>query len=364
MKIVSVVGARPNFVKIAPLVRAFNERGFAHYLVHTGQHYDYEMSRVFFKDLDIPDPNRHLGVGSGTHAVQTGRIMAELEKVLLEENPDLTLVVGDVNSTLAGTIASVKLGIPVAHVEAGYRSFDMTMPEEINRVVVDRISQLLFAPTENAVLNLMNEGMRRESIHFVGNIMVETLLRHRERAEKSRILENLNLKHKKYCVATIHRPRNVEDLKNLRTILEVFSESPFPVVFAAHPRTTEAITRYGLEQLVKKVIMMKPLGYLDFMKLLSSAVCVLTDSGGVQEEALVLKVPCLTLRDTTERVETVRAGANKLCGLDKKKIKDCLKGVETGWNFEVPLFWDDRVSERIADVIEREDFSIPGYSMI
>lgn len=365
MKIVSIVGARPNFVKIAPLVCTFQKRGFDHVLVHTGQHYDYDMSKVFFSDLDLPEPDRNLGVGSGTHAVQTGRMMAELEKVFLEENPALTVVVGDVNSTLAAAVASVKLGIPVAHVEAGYRSFDMRMPEEVNRVLVDRISQLLFAPTENAVLNLMNEGSKRESIHFVGNIMIEALLSHVEKADQSTILENLNLKEKQYCVATIHRPQNVEDITNLKTIIEVLSEAPLPVVFPAHPRTKEAITRCGLDPLLKEVTVIKPLGYLNFMKLLSCAACVLTDSGGVQEEALVLQVPCLTLRETTERVETMKKGANRLCGLDKERItiylEEALKGSK---QFEIPLFWDDRVSVRIADVIEKGEFHIPGYSML
>jgi UDP-N-acetylglucosamine 2-epimerase len=366
MKILSVVGARPNFVKMAPLARIFKKRGFEHVLVHTGQHYDYNMSSVFFADLDLPSPDRHLGVGSGTHAVQTGRMMAKLEEVLLEESPNLTLVVGDVNSTLAAAIASVKLGIPVAHVEAGYRSFDMRMPEEINRVLVDRISQVLFAPTENAVLNLMNEGMRRESIHFVGNIMIEALLSTMENIRKSEILEHLNIKEKQYCVATIHRPQNVEDRQNLKTILEAFSESPLPVIFPAHPRTREAISKHSLNSVCEEQVrILKPLGYLDFIKLLSSAACVITDSGGVQEEALVLKVPCLTLRETTERVETVEAGANRLCGLDRKKIRKYLaEALEEPWQFEVPLFWDDHISERIANIIEREDFAIPGYSML
>lgn len=365
MKILSVVGARPNFVKMAPLALQFEKRGFAHVLVHTGQHYDYNMSSVFFKDLDLPNPDKHLGVGSGTHAVQTGRMMAELEKELLEESPDLTLVVGDVNSTLAAAIASVKLGIPVAHVEAGYRSFDMRMPEEINRVLVDRISQLLFAPTENAVLNLMNEGMRRESIHFVGNIMIEALLGNIEKAGTSEIIKNLQLKKKGYFVATIHRPHNVQK-ENLELILEMFSEAPLPVVFPAHPRTREAITRFGLDDMMTEQLMIiKALGYLDFIGLLSSSAGVMTDSGGVQEEALVLKVPCLTLRETTERIETVRAGANRLCGLDREKVKTGLKdALEKEWRFEIPLFWDNHVSERIADVIELEDFSIPGHSML
>lgn len=366
MKIVSVVGARPNFVKMAPLIQTFRKRGFTHILVHTGQHYDYELSRVFFSDLDLPEPDRNLGVGSGTHAVQTGKMMSELERVFTEERPDLTVVVGDVNSTLAAAIASVKLGVPVAHVEAGYRSFDMRMPEEVNRVLVDRISQLLFAPTENAVLNLMNEGMRRESIHFVGNIMIEALLSHKGKVDQSGILEDLGIEEGEYCVATIHRPQNVENEKNLRIILEALSSALLPVVFPAHPRTEEAIARYSLHSLKReRIVLIKPLGYLDFIKLLSCAACVMTDSGGVQEEALVLQVPCLTLRETTERVETLRAGANVLCGLDVKRIEKCLsKALESTRNFEIPLFWDDRVSVRIADVIERGEFAIPGYSML
>lgn len=365
MKILSVVGARPNFVKIAPLAKTFSERGFTHVLVHTGQHYDYEMSKVFFSDLDLPEPDRHLGVGSGTHAVQTGKIMAAMEKALLEEAPDITLVVGDVNSTLAAAIASAKLGLPVAHVEAGYRSFDMRMPEEINRVVVDRISHLLFSPTENAVLNLMNEGVKRESIHFVGNIMIEALLTNREKAQKSNILEKIGVKKKRYCVATVHRPHNVESKKNMQIILDAFSQAPLPVVFPVHPRTREAIARYNLDTAGANVHMIKPLGYLDFVRLLSQAACVITDSGGIQEEALVLQVPCVTVRETTERVETIKAGANRLCALDIEAILTCLKNVlENNKEFEIPLFWDEGVSKRIADVLEREEIAIPGYSMI
>jgi UDP-N-acetylglucosamine 2-epimerase (non-hydrolysing) len=366
MKIMSVVGARPNFVKIAPLIRRFSEREITHILIHTGQHYDYDMSRVFFSDLDIPEPDRNLGVGSGTHAVQTGRIMAALETVLLTEQPDLTMVVGDVNSTIAAALASVKLGIPVAHVEAGYRSFDMHMPEEINRVLVDRISQLLFAPTENAVLNLMNEGTKRESVHFVGNIMIEVLLSHKEKADQSTVLEQLSVTEKEYCVATVHRPQNVNDPARLKSILEAFSQSPLPVIFPAHPRTKEAIVKSGLHSLLQSSInLITPLGYLDFMRLLSSSACVLTDSGGVQEEALILQVPCVTLRETTERIETIEAGANRLCSPEKDQILTSLhQALQSKRIFEIPLFWDERVSTRIANVIERREFAISSYSMI
>ena len=366
MKIMSVVGARPNFVKIAPLVKRFSEREISHILVHTGQHYDYDMSRVFFSDLNIPEPDLNLGVGSGTHAVQTGRIMAAIEKVLLTEQPDLTVVVGDVNSTLAAALASVKLGIPVAHVEAGYRSFDMHMPEEVNRVLVDRISQLLFAPTENAVLNLMNEGTRRESVHFVGNIMIEALLSQRDMAAQSSVLSQLSLKEKEYCLATVHRPQNVNDPVRLESILEAFSQSPLPVIFPAHPRTREAIATFGFDPLTGiNITIIPPLGYLDFIRLLSSAACVLTDSGGIQEEAHILQVPCVTLRETTERVETIEAGANRLCSPDKDHILASLEdALESTGPFEIPLFWDDRVSVRIVDVIERKEFAIPSYSMI
>lgn len=366
MKIMSVVGARPNFVKIAPLIKRFSERNIDHVLIHTGQHYDYDMSRVFFSDLDIPEPDMNLGVGSGTHAVQTGRIMAALEKVLLTQQPDLTMVVGDVNSTIAAALASVKLGIPVAHVEAGYRSFDMHMPEEINRVLVDRISQLLFAPTENAVLNLMNEGTKRESVHFVGNIMIEALLSHKEQATQSSVLSDLSLEEKDYCLATVHRPQNVDDPTRLTSILEAFSQSPLPVIFPTHPRTKEAITRFGLNSLLdSEITIITPLGYLDFIRLLSSAACVLTDSGGIQEEALILQVPCVTLRETTERVETIAAGANRLCSPHRDHILISLeKALHSTGVFEIPLFWDERVSTRIVDVIEQREFAIPSYSMI
>lgn len=325
MKLVTIVGARPQFVKCAPLSRELRKE-HTEVLVHTGQHYDPEMSDVFFSDLAIPEPDYHLGVGSGPHGKQTGEILARVEHVLLEEKPDIVVVFGDTNSTLAGALAAAKVHIPVAHVEAGLRSFDRQMPEEINRVAVDHVSSLLFCPTKTAVRNLEGEGITK-GVHLVGDIMVDALEYNKETAAaKSCILERVGLSAKKYLVATVHRPANADNRTNLEAILSAFGQSGLPVLLPLHPRTNKRLEEYGLrERLPGNVVVTEPLGYLDMLQAMAHAKKILTDSGGVQKEAYLLGVPCITLRDTTEWVETVDDGWNVLVGAKREKIVDAIR---------------------------------------
>ncbi|MGH2793328.1 MAG: non-hydrolyzing UDP-N-acetylglucosamine 2-epimerase, partial [Actinomycetota bacterium] len=309
MRVFHVAGARPNFMKVAPVVRALEQRGVHVELVHTGQHYDRDMSSAFFVDLGMREPDVHLEVGSASHAVQTARVMERLEPVLLDRNPDLVVVVGDVNSTLAAALVCAKLDVPVAHVEAGLRSFDRTMPEEINRVLTDQVSELLFTTSPEAEANLLREGIAGSRIHFVGNPMIDSLELHLERARRSDVLDRLGIDEHGYGLVTLHRPSNVDDPAVLEGLLEAFADLSrrIPVVFPAHPRTTKMIERFGLEHLTKPaddavrgVAITEPLGYLDFLRLIAGARLVLTDSGGIQEETTILGVPCLTLRSNTE----------------------------------------------------------------
>ncbi|MBN1785476.1 MAG: UDP-N-acetylglucosamine 2-epimerase (non-hydrolyzing) [Candidatus Methanofastidiosa archaeon] len=367
MKVLTVVGARPNFVKVAPLVKQMEKMGIDFDLVHTGQHYDRELSKDFFDQLEIPDPNIYLGVGSGTHGVQTGKTMMKMEEVLMADSYDIVLVVGDVNSTLAASIAAVKLQIPVGHIEAGYRSFDMQMPEEVNRVLVDRVSQLLFAPTENSVLNLLNEGIDKERTFLVGNIMVETLLKNIHRMERPEVLDDIG----DYMVLTLHRAENTDDRNRLLSILKGAGNSDVPVIFPVHPRTKEKLRSHGINGELEKnknIIYTKPLTYLEFQYLLAHSKCALTDSGGVQEEAMVHKVPCLTLRKNTERMITMQYGANKLVGTDtcliSTEIGRILRGEYKAW--PIPPFWDKRVSKRILSCIvdHQELLFVPTSDLI
>ncbi|MBI1745186.1 MAG: UDP-N-acetylglucosamine 2-epimerase (non-hydrolyzing) [Acidobacteria bacterium] len=384
-KIVSIVGARPNFMKIAPLMQqARKRRNLNMRLVHTGQHYDFQMSQLFFQELHIPKPDIDLGVGSASHAVQTAEIMKGLEPVLQKERPDLVLVVGDVNSTLAGALTAAKLGIPVAHVEAGLRSFDRTMPEEINRVLTDSLADWLFTSEVGAAKNLLREGVARRKIFFVGNTMIDTLLRHRSKAGRSQVLVRLGLiaengfhpprrpappakikSTRPYALLTLHRPSNVDDPDVLGPILQALHQvsQDAPILFPIHPRTRRQIEIFGYSHYFSThdrigehgLWMVEPLGYLDFACLMAKARLVLTDSGGIQEETTVLGVPCLTLRKNTERPITVTQGTNRVVGTDGNLIvKYSSAALQHGVRRRrLPKYWDGHAAERIIDVLCR-----------
>jgi len=341
MKLFIVVGTRPNFIKVAPIIKAL-EGSIDYRLIHTGQHYDYKMYNIFFKDLDIPTPSIDLDIGSGTHAGQTGQVMYEFERLLFFSKPDMVMVLGDVNSTLGATLATVKLNIPIAHVEAGLRSYDKSMPEEINRVLVDHCSTLLFCPTENAINNLTKEGIS-SGVYLTGDVMVDTLLT--TDITKSDILSRLELDTGDYFLATIHRPVNTDNLDTLTTILSAFEESNEPIIFPVHPRTKKLLGDFYSEN----VMLIDPLGYIDFLQLIANAKKVLTDSGGVQKEAYLLGVPCITLRDTTEWVETL--GWNILVGADKAKILDAIQHFSpTGERLNV--FGNGSASNKICEALD------------
>jgi UDP-N-acetylglucosamine 2-epimerase (non-hydrolysing) len=355
-KVVHVVGARPNFMKIAPLMEAVRAGGrLQQVLVNTGQHYDENMAGGFFTELGMPRPDRDLGVGSGSHALQTGRVMIGFEEVCVEEKPDLVVVVGDVNSTMAAAIVAAKLVIPVAHVEAGLRSFDHTMPEEVNRLIADRLSNLLFTPSADADENLRKEGVPDDRIHRVGNIMIDTLLRHLPLAKLDRVRDRIDVTESAYAVLTLHRPSNVDDVEVLQGILGAVREvaRDMPVVFPVHPRTrsrlagTEAVDMPGL-------ILTDPLGYIDFLSLTAHARIVLTDSGGLQEESTALGIPCLTLRTNTERPVTITHGTNQLVGIDRDAIiAGYHKALSQPVNGNRPPLWDGRTAPRIVDVLHQ-----------
>jgi len=375
MKIINVAGARPNFMKLASLTKQMKKNpDFEPILLHTGQHYDENMSKIFFHDLALPEPDIHLGVGSGSHSEQTGKIMIEFEKVCSKERPDLVIVVGDVNSTIACALVAVKLCIPVAHVEAGLRSFDRTMPEEINRILTDQISEYLFTTCKDANQNLIKEGIAKSKIFFVGNLMIDTLLSHVENAKNSKIIEKLKLREnnnlKKFALLTLHRPSNVDNpdvLKGILNALINLSEL-VPIFFPAHPRTIKQINKYELNELInyivdispdklietnRKIFAMPPMGYLDFLCLMSKATLILTDSGGIQEETTILGVPCLTLRNNTERPITVKEGTNIVVGNNPDKIFSSAvnvlkKGIPRK---KIPKYWDGRAAERICRVL-------------
>ena len=326
MKIASIVGARPQFIKCAPVSRELRKE-HEEVLVHTGQHYDHGMSEVFFEELAIPKPDYNLNIGSGTHGHQTGAMLGAIEDVLQQENPDLVLVYGDTNSTLAGALAAAKLHVPVAHVEAGLRSFDRRMPEEVNRVLTDHCSDLLFCPTKTAVENLAAEGITR-GVHLVGDVMVDAMNYNRGIAEeRSRILEDAGVEPGDYLVVTVHRPSNTDSRENMVAILGALAEAGMPVIFPVHPRTRNYLGQYGLlSKMPENVQVTEPLGYLDMLHLMAHAEKILTDSGGVQKEAYMLGVPCITLRENTEWVETVEAGWNVLVGADNESIIRCVNG--------------------------------------
>jgi UDP-N-acetylglucosamine 2-epimerase (non-hydrolysing) len=366
IKVINVVGARPNFMKVAPLVEAMGRRAhaFAPLVVHTGQHYDELMSDAFFRDLGLPEPQVHLGVGSGSHAQQTAAVMRLFEPVVERERPDWVLVVGDVNSTLACALVCAKLCVPVAHVEAGLRSRDRTMPEEINRVLTDQIADLLLTPSADADRNLLAEGIPLERIRLVGNVMIDSLFKHLALSKRSRAREELGVSGGDYAVVTLHRPSNVDDARVLRGIVNALAEisARLPVVFPAHPRTRNRLSEFGLLEAVSRapnLRLVEPLGYLDFLRLYSGAALVLTDSGGVQEETTALGIPCLTLRENTERPVTVEAGTNRVVGRDPARIlreaDAALARRRDGPAPRVPPLWDGKTADRILDaLLERQ----------
>ncbi len=407
MKILTVVGARPNFMKAAPILAAINEHNeklaadsadqparrretIRHMLVHTGQHYDEFMSGSFFSDLNLPKPDIHLGIGSGSHAVQTAEIMKKFEQVLLTEEPDVVVLVGDVNSTLACALVASKISFDsigsrpaIVHVEAGLRSFDRSMPEEINRILTDHVSDALFVTEESGNRNLLNEGVSLDKIHFVGNTMIDSLIKFRERAERSDILEKLGLLRQegkngesnsiiRYALLTLHRPSNVDNCYIFQNILEGLKElaTEYPVVFPAHPRTQQRIKEFGFEfgpgaaerkheknergsrNGCNGIILTDPLGYLDFLCLMKHATIVVTDSGGIQEETTFLRIPCVTVRDNTERPATVESGTNIIAGTTKEKVEAAIRRqmASEGSN-KMPKKWDGQAATRIIDVL-------------
>lgn len=360
LKIINVVGARPNFMKMAPLIRAMNEKRdrIEHLLVHTGQHYDRNMSDNFFTQLEIPEPDINLGVGGGSHAEQTARIMIEFEKVLLAHNPDMIVVVGDVNSTIACSLVAAKLGVKIAHVEAGLRSFDRTMPEEINRVLTDSIADYLFTTEAAGNLNLRHEGIPDEKIHFVGNVMIDTLVYCLDKIRDVPVLFD-DLIERQYGVITLHRPSNVDNAGILSKILDVFGaiSEKLKLVIPLHPRTAKNIMSFGLDSKLDKIssnaIITGPIGYLEMLRLNRSARMVITDSGGLQEETTFLGIPCITMRENTERPSTVELGTNVLVGNDLNALNGNFDEILSG-NFKkgsVPPLWDGKAAERIIDVL-------------
>lgn len=376
-KIISVVGARPNFMKLAPIERELNKHKslFKHLIVHTGQHYDHRLSKVFFKDLDLPEPDIYLGAGSGSHAEQTAKIMTEFEKVVLKEKPDLVIVFGDVNSTIACALVCSKIHhgsgtIPIAHVEAGLRSFDNTMPEEINRIVTDALSEMLFITERAGVDNLLKEGVKRNRIFLTGDTMIDSLVHFRKKINLSDVLKKLRIKKQKYVLATIHRPVNVDNKENLAKIISIFegishsartNDPGIKIVLPIHPRTLKMAEKFALLKKlegINNIIITEPAGYTDFIKLLTDCKFVVTDSGGIQEEATFLKIPCLTLRESFERPETLKLGSNTLCGLNEKliikKTAEIFKGkYKKG---KIPHLMDGKAAVRIVKVIKTRLF--------
>ena len=364
IKILSVVGARPNFMKIAPFIFAINKHNIEkrqdkkidHLLVHTGQHYDLQMSEAFFRDLNITNPDFNLEVGSGTHAVQTAEIMIRFEKICLQEKPDWVIVVGDVNSTMACTLVAAKLAIKVAHIEAGLRSFDRSMPEEINRLVTDALADLLLTPSKDADKNLIREGVERKKIKFVGNIMIDTLLTNLEKARELLPHKRFGVKQQKYIFVTLHRPSNVDNKKSLTAIMKhliAFSKK-IPVIFPMHPRTRKNLINFGLQEKITKtkgMIICDPIGYYETINLVDRCAFVLTDSGGLQEETTVLGIPCLTLRPNTERPVTITQGTNQLTSLVTLK-SDLAKLISGKYKKgRIPELWDGHTAERIVEII-------------
>lgn len=360
LKILNIVGARPNFMKIAPIQREMMRRPdvFHPLIVHTGQHYDESMSDSFFRDLGIPEPDHHLEVGSASHAVQTARIMTAFEPVVIAEKPDWVVVVGDVNSTIACALVCSKLGVKVAHVEAGLRSGDRSMPEEINRILTDAISDLLLTTSPDADENLRREGVSPDKIRFVGNVMIDSLFFNLERAKRLAVRDGFGLKERGYAVVTLHRPSNVDNAEILGGLIDALGDiaAEMPIVFPVHPRTRSNIEVFGFGEKIagSAIRLVEPLGYLDFLNLYSGARLVLTDSGGLQEETTALGIPCLTLRENTERPITIELGTNTLVGTDPDAIRTAaakILGAPFPENPRTPPLWDGKAAERICDAI-------------
>jgi UDP-N-acetylglucosamine 2-epimerase (non-hydrolysing) len=349
----NVVGARPNFMKMAPVVMELERRGVSQRLVHTGQHYDQAMSKVFFEELGMPQPDVYLGVGSGTHAQQTARVLTAIEEDCIRNTPALVVVAGDVNSTIASALAASKLGIAVAHVEAGLRSFDRAMPEELNRIVTDHLSELLFTTEESGNRNLHSEGIGDDKIRFVGNCMVDSLRRHEQQAVQKRPWESLSLPAEGYALVTLHRPSNVDSEPRLMDLLDLLSRiaERLPVLFPVHPRTRERIAHIRLPTSLR---LLEPLPYITFLGLMARAKVVLTDSGGIQEETTALQVPCLTIRKNTERPSTVELGTNQLVGDDLDAVEGMIDRIVRGdWRKGVvPPLWDGQAAPRVVDGIQ------------
>ena len=360
LKVLNIIGARPNFMKIAPIVREMRRRSgdFQPLIVHTGQHYDEAMSDSFVRDLGIPKPDYHLGVGSASHAVQTARIMTAFEPVVVEEKPDWVLVVGDVNSTIACALVCAKLNVKVAHVEAGLRSRDRTMPEEINRILTDAISDLLLTTSQDADENLRQEGVAEEKIKFVGNVMIDSLFYNLEKSKTLNARQSLNLNGQDYAVLTLHRPSNVDDETVFTRLLDALVpiSERLPIIFPVHPRTKANIEKFGFAERVasSNIRLIDPLGYLDFMNLYSGAKLVLTDSGGLQEETTALGIPCLTMRENTERPITIEMGTNQLVGTNTEKIKQAAFEIlesSSKTDAKIPPLWDGHAAERICEAL-------------
>ncbi len=357
-KIISVVGARPNFIKIAPIHKSIQkyQNVITHLICHTGQHFDKKMSTVFFDELQMPVPDFFLGVGGGSHAEQTSRIMIEFEKILLDEKPDLIIVPGDVNSTIAASLVAAKLHIPIAHVESGLRSFDRTMPEEVNRVLTDHISDYLFVTEKSGITNLKKEGIDSNKVFLTGNVMIDSLVNFSPNINKSHITEELGIVSGNYVLATFHRPSNVDNQNSLTELIDAINKiSKYrKIVFPIHPRTMNNLKKYGLSDKINdNIITLGPIGYIDFLSLTKNAELVITDSGGIQEETTFLGVQCITVRDNTERPSTYEIGTNHMIGTDFNKVVKAAKSNLSGNKKDgtIPELWDGKASDRIVEII-------------
>ena len=355
MKVAIVLGTRPEIIKMSPIIRELEKRKISFFILHTGQHYSHNMDKIFFEQLKLPQPKHNLCVGSGTHAEETGKMLIGIEKILLDEGPDMVLVEGDTNSVVAGALAAAKIGVPIGHVEAGLRSHDRSMPEEINRIVADHVSDILFAPTEKAKTNLLREGLSEEKIHVTGNTIVDAVYQNIKLIEENdnSIFDEMGIEVQKYFLVTVHRQENVDNMERFKGILEglklVHRKYKMPIIYPMHPRARKRIEEYGLDS--EELTVIDPVDYLTFLKLEKNAKLIFTDSGGVQEEACILKVPCVTLRDNTERPETIDVGANALAGASPRRILEkTVLMIDCKRDWQNP-FGDGRAGERILKII-------------